>query len=214
MAKRVAEPEPPRIVVVDGVSYEVRRVPWGTIGVGSIILDRSDRRWTCIDAAVPTQFEYGKSCWLKFRAPRGEEFTAKPRYVTSKTMALIDPTAPPIEPAWPVGAREAWLLAQELGAVEIATQDAVTGEVWCPDYILEDGPGLGLPRPAERGAWPLIHHLEICHGVDMTALTAAYVDDLEGGARAIERAHEDAHKRPVGGGGFAHRHMPEDLSLL
>lgn len=199
-------PEPPRTLVVDGVTYEVRRVRWGTLGVGSIILDRNDRRWTCIAAAQPQQFEYGKSCWLKFRAPRGEEFTAKPRYVTHLATALIDPTAPPVIPAWPDGAEEAWLLAQELGAEEIATQDSRTGEVWCPDYC--------APNPAGTGIAPLVMHLEICHGVDVSALVAGEPVNFQEASDQAHAAHVQAHKHPVGGAGFTHRHMPEDHTIL
>lgn len=197
-------PEPPEILEVNGVSYQVLSRRWGDTGIGSMILDANGRRWTCIAQAQPEQFEYGKSCWLKFQAPKGEEFSARPRYVTRLVKMLIDPLAAPIEPAWPEGAREAWVLAQELGAAEIATQDTKTGEVWCPDYT--------APNPAGTGAAPLLEHLRICHAIDTTALAA--IEGVNDAIVAQQAAHSAAHKRPVGGAGFTHRHVPEDLSII
>ena len=192
-------------LTVDGTVYEIRKARWGDLGVGSIVLDGNQRRWTCIASAQPWQFEYARSCWLRFRAPKGEEFTAAPRLVTKRVNVLIDPTAPRVEPAWPDGAKEAWLLATELGATEIATQDTRTGEVWCPDYT----------APQMDGISPLIHHLEICHGVDISALRQYEADgNWEEASSFAHRAHDRAHKHPVGGTGFAHRHVPEDLSII
>jgi hypothetical protein len=203
-------PEPPEVIVVGDVSYEVRSTTWGQLGVGSTIRDNGGRRWTCIAAAQPQQFEYGKTCWLRFRAPNGDEIAIPPRYVNFRVNALIDPAAPRIEPAWPDGAEAAWLLAQELGAEEIATQDKRTGEVWCPDYVFSTGPAVGLPA-AEPGEG-LLRHLEICHAVDTAGLRGIQPWDVQ--SEAIYAAHDRAHKHPVGGAGFAHRHIPEDHSIL
>lgn len=209
-------PAPPELLEVNGTTYEIRSAEWGKLGVGSILLDSSRRRWTCIAMAQPQQFEYGKTCWLKFQAPNGEEFNVPPRYVNFRCRVLVDPTAPPIEPAWPDGAAEAWLLAQELGAEEIATQDKRTGEVWCPDYIFDTGIGLGLPDPepdiAGRTIEPFLRHLEVCHGVDTAGLRA--IEPWDAQSMAAHTAHDEAHKHPVGGAGFTHRHMPEDHSIL
>jgi hypothetical protein len=210
MATKSRAPEPPEIVVVDGVSYEVRHVAWGQLGIGSVIRDRGARRWTCIAAAQPQQYEYGKTCWLRFKAPNGEEISIPPRYVNFGVNVLVDPTSPRVEPARVDDGGATWLLAQELGAEEIATLDNGTGEVWCPDYIFSNGVSLGLP--AVDLAEGLLRHLEVCHSVDTSGIRQIAPWDAQ--HDAAHKAHDRAHKHPVGDAGFTHRHMPEDHSIL
>lgn len=206
MAARNEPPAPPEIVRVGDIDYEVRHIQWGQLGMGSIVYDSNYRRWTVVAVAQPQQFEYGKTCWLRFRAPNGEEVSIQPRYVNKRVRVLVDPLSDPVAPAWPDGAEGAWLLAQELGATEIATLDQNTGEVWCPDYT--------APNPDATGIAPLITHLEICHAVDISALVAGEPVNFDEASAQAHRIHEQAHAHPVGGAGFTHRHVPEDHDIL
>jgi hypothetical protein len=193
-------PEDPGTIELSGITYEVHPATWGELGVGMMIIDKNKRPWSIIAAAQPEQFQYAKTCWLKLKARNGDEASLPPRMINYPVNVLVDPANPvAVEPAWPDGAREAWMLAQQLGATEIATQDLRTGEVWCPDYT--------RPNPERTGFTPLLNHLEICHGVDVTGM-----DTWE--SLAVHNAHSRAHTNPIGGTGFTHRHVPEDHDII
>jgi hypothetical protein len=168
-------------------------IRWGDLGIGHII-PKDGRKWTVVDGATPAQYEYGHSCWLKVQAPNGETHAIRPKPVTRKVTVLVDPEADPIPPLSPVfGSRVAALLVEALGAVEIATRDEATGEVWCPWGV--------------SGAVDLVH-LQVAHGLDTTGIeTLRQRVDIHG------RCH-DIDYPLVGKQGFAHRHVPEDLSII
>jgi hypothetical protein len=167
-------------------------IPWGALGLGHVIL-KDGRKWTVVDAAAPQQYEYGHSNWIKIRAARGEEHAIAPKPLRKSVTVLIDPDAPPIEPVSHVhGSAEAALLVEQLGAVEIATKDEATGEIWCPWTV---------------GGAADITHLQVAHQIDTTGL-----DTVEARAKIHGQAHDPKHTTLKGG--FAHRHVPEDLSIL
>lgn len=168
---------------------------WGDLGIGHVIL-KDGRKWTVVDARTPDQYEYGHSAWLRIEAPNGEAHSIAPKVVKRKVTVLIDPDADPIPPVSHIhGSAEAALLVEQLGAVEIATRDEKTGEIWCPwaQYATE-----------------AITHLELAHGIDMT--------NVEDDALVRGKLHGKAHDLdyPLIGktGGFPHRHVPEDLSII
>lgn len=170
-----------------------REGTWGELGVGSVIRDADGARWEVVAAAVPQQYDYARSCWLRIRGVDGTEHAIEPRHVLKKVTILEVPGAPPVERAWPDGAREAALLVEQLGAIEIATQDARTGEVWCP-----------------ADAWSAeesLVHLQVAHGMDTTGITT-----LEQRLTIHGRAHSI--NDPLGKGGFPHRHIPEDPTFI
>lgn len=173
--------------------FEEVTIRWGQLGIGHVI-PRDGRKWTVVDAAAPAQYEYGHSNWLKVRAPNGEEHAIAPKPLTRKVTVLVDPEAAPIEPiSHAHGNAEAALLAEQLGAIEIATRDEATGEVWCP----------WSSSPQEA-----LLHLRVAHQIDTDGID----DTPEARAEIHGRAHDIAH--PLLKGGFTHRHIPEDLSIV
>ena len=166
-----------------------REGTWGELGVGSVMLDPDGHRWEVVAAAVPEQYDYGRSCWLRIRGVDGTEHAIAPRHVLRKVTIVKD--AP--ERAWPDGAREAALLVEALGAIEIGTQDKRTGEIWCP-----------------ADAWSAeeaLVHLRVAHGMDTTG-----IDTLEQRITIHGQAH-DINNR-LGKAGFPHRHVPEDPTFI
>lgn len=170
-----------------------REGTWGELGVGSVMLDAEGARWEIVATAVPAQYDYGRSCWLRIRNASGVEHAIEPRHLLKRVTILEVPGAAPIERAWPDGAREAALLVEQLSAIEIATQDSRTGEVWCPaDHW----------SPEES-----LLHLQVAHGMDTTG-----IDTLEQRITIHGRAHDI--NSPLGKAGFPHRHIPEDPTFI
>jgi hypothetical protein len=168
---------------------------WGQLGLGHVLLSEG-RKWTVIDARTPEQYEYGRTAWLRVRAPNGEEHSIEPQRVKRRVTVLVDPDADPIEPVSHIhGSAEAALLVEQLGAFEIATRDERTGEIWCP-----------WSHTPEQD----ITHLELAHGLDLSGLDPA---DLLARTKLHGKAHDIAYPLIGKTGGFPHRHVPEDLSL-
>lgn len=168
-------------------------IRWGDLGIGHII-PKDGRKWTVVDGAAPAQYEYGHSNWIRIQAPNGETHAIRPKPVTRRVTVLVDPEAPPIPPLSHVhGSDEAALLVEKLGAIEIATRDERTGEVWCPWEMNKEA---------------AILHLQIAHQIDTTG-----IDTAEARARVHGQAH-DVDYPLIGKGGFTHRHVPEDLSIV
>lgn len=170
-----------------------REGTWGELGVGSVMLDANGERWEIIAAAVPEQYDYARSNWLRIRNAAGVEHAIEPRHLLKKVAILEVPGAAPIERSWPEGAREAALLVEALGAIEIGTQDKATGEIWCP--------------ADSWSAHEAIIHLQVAHGMDTTG-----IDTLEQRVTIHGRAHDL--NSPLGKGGFPHRHIPEDPKFI
>lgn len=165
-----------------------REGTWGELGVGSVIRDAEGVRWEIVAAAMPPQYGYGRSNWLRIRGADGTEHAIEPRGLMKKVTILRD--AP--ERSWPDGAREAALLVEALGAIEIGTQDKATGEIWCP-----------------ADAWSpeeALLHLQVAHGLDTTG-----IDTIEQRITVHGRAHDINDQ--IGKAGFPHRH-PVDLSII
>lgn len=170
---------------------------WGDLVIGSLI--KAPRGpWRVIDMAHPAQIEYGMSLWLKVRSEKtGEEHAIEPRKLTSK-VTIIDEGIPPAG-GLPSDSERIALLVEKLGAVGIATRDNATGEVTCD----MNGPwGGGWQR-----WWHT--HLELAHGFDVSNLS----EDVKEIVEIHGRAHNPKYPT-IGKGGFPHRHVPEDLSIL
>ena len=168
------------------------KIRWGQLGIGHIVL-KDGRKWTIVDAATPSQYEYGHSNWLKVQAPNGETHAIPPKPLTKKVVVLVDSAAEAIPPVSHVhGSREAALLVEALGAIEIATRDEGTGEVWCPWTV---------------GGVADLLHLQVAHGLDTTG-----IDTMAQRALIHGQCHDPAF--PNLKGGFPHRHVPEDLSIV
>ena len=201
---KVVEPAEPRKDGLIEVSAQ-----WKDLGVGMTI-EANGRKWTIVDSAIPAQFQYGHSLWFKFRAPRGEEVNYPPQPLVRRVTILREPGKPLPPPTLPQGHAEAELLMRELGAVEIATKDNKTGEIWCPMHT-----NLDFPK-GDYGRGELLH-LRLAHGVDTTALEALTGDER---TIAIVKAHGPLHARHAealalqNGKGFPHRHVPEELEYM
>jgi hypothetical protein len=168
-------------------------IRWGDLGIGHVI-PKDGRKWTVVDGAAPAQYEYGHSNWIRIQAPNGETHAIPPKPVTRRVTVLVDPEADPIAPLSHVhGSAEAALLVEQLGAVELATRDETSGEVWCP---------------WEMDKATAILHLQVAHQIDTTG-----IDSAEARAEVHGRAHDIGHPL-IGKKGFAHRHVPEDLSII
>jgi len=170
-----------------------REGTWGELGVGSAMVDANGERWEVVAEAMPQQYQYNRSNWLRIRGHDGTEHAIEPRHVLKKVTILEVPGAPPVERSWPEGAREAALLVEQLGAIEIGTQDKTTGEIWCPADVWS----------AEEA----LLHLQVAHGIDTTG-----IDTIEQRVTIHGRAHNP--NDPLGKAGFPHRHIPEDPNLI
>lgn len=184
---------------------------WDEVTVGTVLADSSKRtpRWEVIALGHGQQVEYGHTLWMRVRDQvSGEEHSVKPQIKTRKVTILTQSpldrkTAPPTEPS---DSEAIMLLVRELGATHLATKDNVTGEITCPMYAAghrhteEWSPGI-LGRDE-------IEHLRFAHGMSVN-------DDI--GIADLATLHGQAHdpRWPnIGKGGFPHRHVPEDLSIL
>lgn len=185
---------------------------WGEVTVGTVIADAGTRtkRWEIIATSHGTgQIEPMKTLWMRAREQTtGEEFTSPPRTKTAKVTILTqDPADTTTTPPTPASDTEAvWALVEGLGATLMASIDAVTGEVTCPDYVNDshlDDDGLGAP--VKRG---LLEHMRIAHSHDHFDTA----DDLASLITLHAQMHNLSNVSAFGG--FPHRHVPEDLNLI
>lgn len=183
---------------------------WDEVRVGTVIgnAQRRSERWEIVEQAMGTPVPYLKTLWMRAREQTtGAEFTVQPRTKTAKVIILTqdpaDTQAGPHVP--PADADAVMLLVEELGATLLATRDETTGEIVCPDYVYdshlgEDGAEVGILRG-------LIEHMRFAHGMK--------ADD---GLLLVEAItlHGQAHDPESGvtKGGFPHRHIPEDLTVI
>lgn len=178
---------------------------WGEVRVGSVLSTHlRSEAWEVIDSRLPDQMEYGHTHWFKIRERNsGREHVVAPKLVTAIAHFLLEAPQDVLTPKphlAPSNGEEMALLVEKLGAQLLATKDNATGEVHCPDYT--------APNPERTGVAPLLEHLRVCHDMSVDAL----VDSA-----AAHKAHDQAHspKFPhVGKGGFSHRHVPEDHTIL
>lgn len=185
---------------------------WDEVVVGTVLADPKGLRtprWEVIAMGHGQQVEFGHTLWMRIRDQvGGAEHSVPPRYkhhpVTILTQDPRDTHAG--EPSEPSDTEAIMLLVKELGATHLATRDEKTGEITCPDYAsgrnhLDE---IGN-RALSRGE---IEHLRFAHGMSVN-------DDIS--LVDLTTLHGQAHnpKWPnIGKGGFPHRHVPEDLSLL
>ena len=189
--------------------FEHRGV-WGEVVVGTVIGSRKrTERWEVIDVAHGKQVEFGHTLWMRCREQTtGAEFTAPPKLKTQTVTILTqDPadreTGPVVEPT---DSEAIMVLVEKLGATLLATKDNITGEVTCPDYASgRTHLDQAEPQAISRGE---IEHLRLAHALSVN-------DDIS--LVDLATLHGQAHnpKWPnIGKGGFPHRHVPEDLSLI
>lgn len=183
---------------------------WGEVTVGTVIADSNSRtkRWEIIDTShgpdpIPTM----KTLWMRAREQTtGEEFTSPPRTKTAKVIILTqdpaDTTTPDYTP--PSDTEAVWALVEGLGATLMASIDAETGEVTCPDYIDNSHLLYDEFRPVYRG---LIQHMMVAH-----QHTVDHKIDL---AEAITM-HGKLHNDPEtpNPGGFSHRHEGDYTHMI
>lgn len=183
--------------------WHEHRGTWGEVTRGTVIASQKrTERWEIVDVAMGTPIEFGHTLWMRAREQTsGEEFTVAPRLktqgVTILSQSPLDTKTPVYTP--PSDADAIALLVQELGATELATRDHATGEITCPNYAAGHT-HLDGPRAVSRGE---IEHLRFAHGLHL-AEDATLAE--------IQEAHAAAHRGA--GGGFPHRHVPEDMSIL
>lgn len=179
---------------------------WGEVTVGTVIADANSRtrRWEIIDVAHGSEpIEPMKTLWMRAREQTtGAEFTSPPRMKTSKVIILTrdpaDTTTPEHTP--PSDTEAVWAVVEGLGAQYMASIDRDTGEITCPDYINDSH--IEGEAPIRRG---LLEHMRVAHG--------AAVDDSVLLPDAITM-HAEMHHPGATRGGFPHRHVPEDLTLI
>ena len=185
---------------------------WGEVVVGTVIADANSRtrRWEIIatshgTAPIPPM----KTLWMRAREmSSGEEFTVEPRTKTARVIILTDSPADTRTGPYvgPTDTEAVWALVEGLGASLMASIDEATGEITCPDYISDSHLADDTERPVFRG---LVEHMRIAHG-GLQGLDHPELDL----ATAITM-HAQLHRLQNHlGGGFPHRHVPEDLTLI
>jgi len=190
---------------------------WGEVAVGALLsTSKRTEVWEVIDTRLPEQIDYGKTHWIKIRErSTGVEHVIAPKMVNAPAYFLLSSTDQNLPaPTPPSNLEEMALLVEHLGAQLLATRDNATGEIHCPDY--------NAPNGERTGVAPLLEHMRVCHGMDVGALQAAEAQaradgDFDEVRARIHRAHDEAHslKHPhVGKGGFSHRHVPEDHTII
>lgn len=186
---------------------------WDEVTVGTVIADANSRtrRWEIIATSHGTvPIPPMKTLWMRAREQTtGEEFTSPPRTKTSKVIILTQSPADTETPDYtpPSDTEAVWALVEGLGAQLMASIDTETGEVTCPDYIEDSHLLYDEFRPIYRG---LLEHMRVAHGADDLGNPA------ERDLAAMITLHGQMHdpNNPLGKGGFPHRHVPEDLTLI
>lgn len=198
--------------------------PWkgraGDVRVGHLIQGSKATKndvWRVVEMRNPDQIEYGRTLWWKVEnLATGEWAPIPPKSVKAWVTYMLDEAEfeyaeaygrPPHFPqVWPMDAEQVALLVDTLGATALASQDNETGEIWCPNYAAGHTATGWRNRVTEQ-----FDHLRLCHGMDVRGLEA--ITDWEHQMLEVTRVHGVAH-RDDQPGGFPHRHVPEDRSLL
>jgi hypothetical protein len=183
------------------------KATWAEVKIGTVLATGAPlERWEVIDMAHGDAVGYGQTLWMRVREQRtGMETTVPPRNKENRVTILTqspDDTET-VMVAEPSDTEAIMLLIRELGAVHLATRDNATGEVTCPDYVMDSH----IPRDQEgwvrRG---LIDHMRLAHRMDVSDEL-----DLEESITLHGRAHS-AQWPTIGKNGFPHRHIPEQLA--
>jgi hypothetical protein len=179
--------------------------------------------WEVLETKNPEQIQTNYGLWWRVvNLATGEERAIPPKQVSERVTFMVPADdlaecersgAPPWQPReWPADAEQVNLLVEQLGATLLAQQDSDTGEIWCPNYAdgsrhtEEWSPGV-LQRD-------ILEHLRIAHGMDTSGLEA--ITDWEEQMHKTNQTHWGQHgiKQTPSTGGFPHRHVPEDHSIL
>jgi hypothetical protein len=115
-----------------------------------------------------------------------------------------------LQQTWPVDSDEILLLVERLGAQAIAARDHETGEIHCPDYASGHSVGGHKTRAIEQ-----LEHIKIAHGIDISSIELLTGNErIKAVLETHGRQHGPQQNRYLSKGGFPHRHVPEDRSIL
>lgn len=163
--------------------YLEREGTWAEAAVGALLASpvNPDQRWRVVAKAGREQIAH-HTTWLRLREEStGEEYSLPPQ---DKRLPVTLLVGDPAEDADKLA-----LLTEGLGAQVIATRDHATGEIRCPSY---DGPA----------AADLIHHLKVCHWVNVAGFEAmSPSDQVRQAGEYHSQLHASGHS-----GGFPHQH--------
>lgn len=187
--------------------YEHKGV-WDEVTVGTVLASQKrTERWEVIATAMAVPVQYGRTLWFRVREQTtGEIHAIEPKVKTAPCTILTqdprDTRTPPRQPPENLEAVE--LVIRELGATLLASRDHTTGDIVCPDYCVDPGHIEGYAGRT-RG---LIEHMRFAHQMSVD-------DGMKHEEVVTLHGHAHGPRWPnIGKGGFPHRHVPEDLSIL
>lgn len=183
------------------------RAQWGEVVVGAIVIGMDNKPYRIIDTRHGEGIPSGFTLWFRAEpVAGGDPIVVKPRPREMPVTVLDpDPNARKVGVYTPPSDTEAVMaLVEGLGAEWMATHDSKSGEVTCPEY--NSGHHASKDPKVWHYSGELRLHLEFAHGVEKATVDQLLQDDLY---TYHARHHNDLVK-----GGFPHRHVPEDLTLL
>jgi hypothetical protein len=191
---------------------------WDEVVVGTVLADpagsRTKRYEVTATAMGADPIPFGQTLWMRIREQAtGEEYTIPPRSkVSTVTILTQDPRdkVPTGQREDPTDAEAIALLVRELGATHLATRDNVTGEITCPDYAS----GRTHEGGQKGGCRDEMEHLRFAHGYDTSALEAMEFDKRIVALTSLHGRFHMPRTNSESPGGFPHRHVPEDLTIL
>lgn len=199
----------------------------GQVRVGHVVQGARRTKndvWEILEMKHPAQFEYGCTLWWRVvNKATGQVAAVPPKSITAPVTFLLSEEEfemaektrrpPDLPHQWPVDSDEVLLLAEKLGARDMASRDNETGEITCPSYAAGQRhtpvwrPGILMVDEIE--------HLKICHGLDVGGLEA--ISDPNELLLAVAKEHGALHgprSSAMAHKGFPHRHTPEDRTIL
>lgn len=202
-------------------------VPWagraGDVRVGHKLQGSTKAKkdvWVVVDTRNPHQYDLGQTPWLRVQRLGTEEVRAiPPKTIRDHVTFMLTPeefehaemygNAPALPRTMLADAEQIALVVEQLGAVEIISKDEETGEIWCPNYAAgKRHTDVWEPGILVRDE---LQHMKLCHSMDISALEE--MTDWEQQMLAVTKYHGEAHRDNLPGG-FPHRHVPADTTLL
>lgn len=180
---------------------------WYEVTVGTVLAQRDTRTqaWEVIATSHGTQpIPFNSTLWLRLRNTKsGDEVTLPPRGKYGTCVILnhdpLDVTIAP--PSEPTDAEAVVALVETLGATHLATKDAETGIVWCPDYVWNSHLDKSEHHPLTRG---LLEHLAFAHNI----VPGAEVDTED--YATVLTLHGEQHRSTGNSAAFPHVHLPDE----
>lgn len=180
---------------------------WGEIVVGAIVIGADGQPYRIIDTRHGESIPPGHTLWFRAQPLGGGDAVPVPPKPREMPVKVLDDNPANTSVGvytLPSDADAVMLLVKELGAEWMATHDSKSGEVTCPEY------NLGYHASQDPKVWhnsgELKLHLEFAHGVEKSTVDLMGQDDLY--------AQHSFHHHHMTGGGFPHRHVPEDNTLF